>query len=738
MTLTYRLELFDEDGSNPRARWSCDGSAPAERRLDRAELTALVEELDVSYGPRQPATAVAGQSLYRWLDGPTERWLQSARATEEPITLYVSSGERLRGLPWEAMFDKGFLSVDSARPISPVRVASPRPGTPREAANRPLRVLFMATAPRGVQPELDFEAEEAEILQAGLGQVEVVVEESGSLDGLATVVQYEPEPFDVIHLSGHGIITPRGPRFVMENATGDRHDASADDIAGALRNHWPRLIFLSSCSSGQSGDAGQVASMAEALVKAGAPAVLGWARPVGDHAATRLAASLYRALGRGESIVVAVAEARRAMFEAKPPSPVWHLLRLYADGTPLTPVVTPPMTKGRARLKPLRADSLFLDNEGTVKVATRESFVGRRRDIQALLRGLRPLDGSVDVAGAVLHGMGGLGKSSLAARLLERMRPTHPHHAVWVGKIDADEIRTLTSRISLSADANDQVNQLLNRESASLADRLRYILDGPLSSGSDSCVFVFDDFEDGNLEPDGNGGHQCTAAALEVLNAFADATERTGSPSRVLVTSRYSFPLPQRTRFALAPVGPLEGADLLKKLRSTQHLGPLTRLDADVTRRVIEAAAGVPRLIERLDDVIENDADGLDALLDKIEATQVEYRDELLLEGLLWNQPADVRRLLALATVYEIAVPKQAIQALLPDESIDGRLAAAVGAGLLQAGLHPSTDERRYLVSALARPLIDGTPERLTKDDLLATQKLAAEALYALWVTDGQ
>lgn len=739
MSVTYRFELFDADGDNPRGIWSRDGSDRLEeRQLDRAEVTGLIEAVERVYAADRPDVVAVGESLYRWLDGRTERWLQAVQAMEQPITLVVPGGERLRGLPWETLFDTGFLCVDTACPISPVRSASARASVLRGPANRPLRVLFMASSPLGVLPELNFEAEEAEILRAGLGQVEVVVEESGSLEGLASVVAGADEPFDVIHLSGHGEIATLGPRFVMEDAAGARQDASADDIARALLHHWPRLLFVSGCSTGQATDTGLVASMAEALVKAGAPAVLAWALPVGDRAATRLAASLYQSLGRGESVVVAVSDARRALFDARPPNPAWHLLRLYADRSPLPPIVTPPRTKNRARISPAQSHSLFLDKEGRIKVATRESFVGRRRDVQRLLAQLRPRDGSVTVQGAVLHGMGGLGKSSLAARLLDRIGPTHPHQAVWVGKIAPDEIKALTSKINLKPDQDHQVNQLLNHESDSLADRIRYILSGPLASTSDSCMFVFDDFENGNLEPDGTGGFQCTAEALEVLNAFGTAIQRTGSPSRVLVTSRHNFPLPKQLRFDRASVGALEGTDLLKKLTSTRHLGPLSTLDPDFLERAIAAGAGIPRLIERLDDVIDNDPDDLPTLLTKIEHAELEYREELLLTSLLSAQRSEVRRLLALATVYEIAVPLPAVHALVPEGDIRVEVESAVNAGLLQAGIHPTTNEVRYLVSSLVRPLVNQTAERLSDQDLQATQVLAAQALYKQWVADGE
>ena len=737
MTETISVELFDADGTNPRIRWARNGTPPVERRLDRAEvdrLVGLAQEYRVDPLPGSELQRIGG-ALYGWLDGPNERWLARARADEEPIVLYLTGEERLRAVPWEALHEGGFLCVDPFRPLIPVRSASVRGATASPpAGNRPLRVLFMATSPTDVQPVLDFEAEEAEILQASPGLVEVVVEESGTLSGLSQTASRPREPFDVIHLSGHGTLTSDGPRFVMEDDTGLAQLASADDIAQALNRHWPRLLFVSGCWTGDATDAGLVESLAEALVRAGAPAVLGWGLPVGDMAASSLAAALYQALGRGESLAEAVAIARRALFTQ--PSREWHLLRLFADRTPLARLVTAPGNPGRTLLQIRPAQSLFLDPEGQVRVATQESFVGRRRDLQTLLRDLRPANPTSGPQGAVIHGMGGLGKSSLTSRLLERMRPTHPLRAVWTGKIDATEITTkLADQLNLDRDTDLTVKQLLNTDGASLADKLRYILQQPLADASHQCVFVFDDFENGNLDPDGQGGHQLGPEALDVLTAFATAINRSGSSSRIVVTSRYNFHRSGSIRLTQLPIAELQGTDLKKMLRGTRHLGPLSTLDPTLKQTAITAAAGIPRLINGIDDLINADAATAD-LLSAIERTQVEYRDQLVLQALLDAQPEGVRRLLALASVYRIAVPLDAIRALHPDADTD--IAAAVNSGLLQAGIHPATNETRYLVSPLLHPLLLETTEYPTADQFVATQALAARALSTLWLDDAQ
>jgi hypothetical protein len=732
---TYRFELFDAGGSNPRLRWFTPDGRMVERPLSRGEVEGLIARVATGYQTSAPDLAGLGAEMYRWLDGPTERWLQAARAKQQPMLLYVDVEERLRGLPWELLFAEGYLAVHPTRPVMPVRAASVRDSGARLAANRPLRVLFMASSPLGVEPVLDFEGEEAVILDAAKGRVEVVVEESGSLSGLkATLSWFGSGYFDVLHLSGHGIIESAGPRFVMEDDEGRRADASAEDIADAAEGVWPGLVFLSGCHTGGSPEAGLLASMAEALVDAGASAVLGWALPVGDVSASSLAATLYRELGGGAEIPDAVTAARRALFDGR--SGYWHLLRLYADRSRLGPVVTPLGSRGRVRLRTRAASTFFLDAEGRVKVAERASFVGRRRELQTLLRVLRPDDPTEGPQIALLHGMGGLGKSSLAARLLDRIRITHAAHAVWVGKIDPLSVEALTQRLTLTDPEVDQkVSDLLGRDTIPLADRLRYVLDGPLADTP--CVFVFDDFEDGNLEPDGLGQYRCTAEALQVLQAFGTAISRTGSPSRVVITSRYDFPLPAGVQVVPLQIGQLEGADLEKKLRLTENLGPTSRVDPALRERAIGAAAGIPRLLERLDSLVGMELGDLDARLAAIEKAQVGYREELTLQKLLDAQSSEVRRAIALAAVYEIAVPVDAILALSPDQPISDDVQAAAGVGLIQAGLHPSTGEVRYLVSTLLAPLLDAMPERLNDDELRQAQARGARFLYQRWVNSG-
>jgi tetratricopeptide (TPR) repeat protein len=73
-------------------------------------------------------------------------------------------------------------------------------------------------------------------------------------------------------------------------------------------------------------------------------------------------------------------------------------------------------TRKRSLVPATQGTKAFLDRERRVPVAAAGMFVGRRQELQRVLRALR----SGERAGVLLHGQGRLGKSSLAARIADR------------------------------------------------------------------------------------------------------------------------------------------------------------------------------------------------------------------------------------------------------------------------------------------------------------------------------
>jgi len=714
---TYRFESFD---SAHLRFYDPDGRFIESRPL--AGISEFIDEVETGYATVSPNLERLGRRLYEWLDGPTERWMEKVLPGPQGVAVNVDVAEGLRHLPWELLMRDGvFLCANATRPFTPVRRVS-QDTREVEPANRPLRVLFMACAPEHVDPPLDYEGEERVILEATRNRpIELVVEESGSLTGLREQMEwYGPGYFDVFHLTGHADARDGKPRFVMEDELGFRYDASAEEVAEAFSGNWPRLVFLSGCRTGQAPARGTVPSMAEALVRAGAPAVLGWALPVGDVSASRAAASLYEHLAVGKTIDEAIARARRELLENR--SAYWHLLRLYADATPLLPIVTPLGTRGRAALPVREASSEFLD-AGKVEVCPRDRFVGRRRAIQRCLRVLRSVQGQDDYAeGVLLHGMGGLGKSSLAARLCDRMHDYR--RVVMVGRLDEDGfLRAFSSKLE-----DPDAIATLQQAGLPLQQRLRRVLHLHLSSTPH--LFVFDDFER-SLDETGTV-HVLMPAARDVLVPLLAAIREANSTSRVIVTSRYTFPLAGPARLVEQGLETMRGAELEKKTSRLEGFTETRKTDPDLFARARTVGAGNPRLLDRLDAVLADAGTDASSILSALEAKSAEFREELLLSTLLAQQEPAFRRFVALASIYDLPVGRDAIEAVAGTD-LAAHLERAVGLSLVDRGHDPEDGTPRYYVSELVGPLVQTELDDLERRD---AQARTAEFLYHQWAED--
>lgn len=169
------------------------------------------------------------------------------------------------------------------------------------------------------------------------------------------------------------------------------------------------------------------------------------------------------------------------------------------------------------------AESEFLDGRNTVRVASRRSFVGRRRVLQACIRSLR----GRDTVGVWLHGMGGLGKSSVAARLCDRL--SEMKRLVIVGALDEGN---LVSKIGRSL-ASSELRSVVQGNSEELFYRLRSVL----MDCDETLLIVLDDFEQ-NLEPSG-AEYKVKELAAKVLRDLVEAIGESGREHRIVVTCRY-------------------------------------------------------------------------------------------------------------------------------------------------------------------------------------------------------
>jgi hypothetical protein len=393
----------------------------------------------------------------------------------------------------------------------------------------------------------------------------------------------------------------------------------------------------------------------------------------------------------------------------------WHLLRLFVAGGPPPALVTSPNTSGR--IPPVMAShsGRFLDkrlNAGRA-IVDRQDFIGRRRPLQRFIRALRGHD---HPAGVVIFGVGGIGKSSLACRILDRLGEMFDD-VVHVGMLDEPGLLTSLEAIHDIDAAQQSALQSVN---VPLKFRLRKFLDLRAKAGLRPMLLVLDDFEQ-NL-PLVDNQPRITVTSQAVMEAIVWAIE--GSPAnRCLVTSRYALTTTQGARFYQEQLVAMGRAEQEKKLiQLERYRGGVETLNPHLDRM----ADGNPRLMEQLDLALKDESHDPGALTPKLETIEIDFREQLLAANLAAGLPEPTRRLLAGLLVYEQPVPIEAIIPLFPDRAagdLQAALAAASVVGLVE--IDPQPAGHHYRVPRLLGPVL--------KPDLSPLVEAAASTLLDLW-----
>lgn len=722
-----------------------------------------------------PALLAIGQQIHDWLNGSSFFLARALNSVQNPalIEFGVSRNDcdqepakALLDAPWELLASEGrFWALRTDLAFCPVRrigsaIAPPAPGGSR------LGLVFMAAAPHGAE-NLDYEAEEASILTAthNLG-LDLAVEESGTLDLLSACVAREKP--DVIQISCHGTLLPQ-PGLLLEDDIGDPAFISADLLALQLASHHPRLLFLSACETAQADPV--LPSLARSLVLAGTPAVLGWAAPVGDGEATLFASLLYDGLAKGLDLAHSLALARLQLADhdrlpasgtAAPRSRDWHLARLFLSAGGGGALAT--AGGCRRHLGQGKAAKAFLDTKGKqVPVAGELEFVGRRREIQKILREFRAPAGDRQ-SGVFIHGVGRQGKSSLAARVARRLEHTHETVVIY-RRYDAPCIlRTLAERLATPA-VTEIVNRHLPRVDAnksSLLPALTELLEGPCAQaaghGAKPVLLIIDDFEQALIPRPAQGADQTaspghilkpdyTDSILALLLAFESAT----TDSLLLFTSRFQFTclrdgrdLASTDHLLHVPLHGMNEREAQKQAQAKLRIPEIARLVAKLPpksrgalpkqlARVVSTARGNPGLQDLLFTLAVHDPAACDRCLAQMETYLAsgalpekdavrEFLENVVLKALAGLLSPAQRDLLRASTLFELPVPEPVMRKLA--ESLPGMIPAntpqspspaqaatdrllALGLWELYEDLHdPQTPA--LAVNALVRPMAGG------------------------------
>ena len=331
----------------------------------------------------------------------------------------------LAGLPWEALPRPDGRGPLALHPL--VSVYRKADAAAARVLPGPLRIVVAIAAPdTGGGAVLDYERELRNVLAA----VRAARQDAADVRVVpfATLAAIREEldrgPAHVLHISGHG-----SPGLLyLENEDGSARPVTADEFLDQAipAGRMPPVITLSACYTDAAASE-DGASFAARLCARGAAAVIATETSITDTYATRLLARVYGTLAQASDpdVVGALSEARRQVQAELETSPdrrdnelaglgEWAAVTvLAASGS--VPVLDPGRT-APAVSQPLRPRIAGL--------AAREDwyFVGRRREQRHW-----PADlASPQLAGIVVHGIGGTGKTTLAAEITTRLLDREP------------------------------------------------------------------------------------------------------------------------------------------------------------------------------------------------------------------------------------------------------------------------------------------------------------------------
>ena len=233
------------------------------------------------------------------------------------IQLRIDPSE-LNILPWEYMYDPRLDQAFSLSSRTPI-LRTPKVIYPYNAVSidLPLNVLAVISNPTNL-PSLNVEQEIKNLEKAFK---ECQYKNLIALDFVVNPTrekmqdQLRQKAYQIIHYVGHGSYNSEANEgyIFFCNADGTQVPCSSQQFIPLIANHHIKMVMLNACHSASSGNNLNSSSIAQRFVQQGIPAVLAMQGNISDKSAIVFSQEFYRMLANGDSLEIALSEARLAM-----------------------------------------------------------------------------------------------------------------------------------------------------------------------------------------------------------------------------------------------------------------------------------------------------------------------------------------------------------------------------------------------------------------------------------------
>lgn len=650
------------------------------KKLETATLSPKSEEtFHIDFGQELYRKVLAGN-----LGNYFSKRLGEAEAEGKGLRVSLQFDEEaseLATLPWEFLHDgEDFLVARRDLLLSRL------PSNLRKIQSKPLesilRMLVVVSSPHDSScAPLDAEKERERILEAIDKlyidhKIEVDFTDEATFE---TIQSYLNErDYHIVHFTGHGRQSDGHGYLILENDEGGIREVDNQVISDLFAGRGIRLVVLSACQS---------ADLANKLIIKKIPAVVAMQYSVMDKSATWFASAFYQALANDKSVDLAMTEARIAMRNAEEANgvdfatPILYLLDpdcLHVDR------IKP--TSSELFQKPMMLGDIQVMHKG---------FIGRQRELRILQKAFM----SGIKRAAIIHGWGGIGKTVLATRLALGMN--HYFEGVFGYKCN------LQTR---PEDILNGLNALLILAGISTLNQILY---QPMPLQAKTAVLVnilnqrrfliiLDNFESCLNES------RTKIADPELQQFIEHLLNATATSTKYIITTRYDFdPLPGRLTGAIEHL-PLPEMPFYDAVWLMNNHAELAKLDLKKKEEIYRAIGGHPWTIGMF--ARHASINTVDGLLMELEPLKRELRDFTLFDKSYSMLDEPSKELLLRASIFEEAVPIDALRWMMGDEKNPSPFADKLLEKPLQWGLMVRQDgweEAVYSVHTLVREFVE-------------------------------
>ncbi len=607
------------------------------------------------------------------------------RKIEELLLVVSSDDEAVRNLPWEMTLSllfpsrmgeaKQHLMANSfglVRSTEPSLAAFQMQGD--SLSDAPLKLLFITALPENLGERdkmLEIEHEQRKLIEAiggleatGDQRPKIVIEflDNASLGEIDLALGKRSH--DIVHISGHGAYLAEAKQGILylENDEGDEQQVRGDELAAVLRRHTcVRLLLLSACETAVAGEHG----MAEQLARFGIPAVLAMRFAVTDPAATLFTSAFYEQLARGATLTHALAHAREALWrtvqQRRSDAPQHaHLAEWFtpvAHQNQYLGALADPNRYRTDRYNDFYPKSTFLKTVQTKLIG--QGFIGRKRYLIQLRQCFR------QNRHACLHGLGGLGKTTLAEAFADNYRKRYGHDVLMFRNGVQIEEKTILDRIfaqwksALSPDefVAEELKQYLDNKDAPPLQKLQTVLANCLTGRK--TILIFDNFED--VQRGDEDALQQSIGSEHLREFLLYLVEHAPPGCHLLFTTRYRVADFEGVVQHLA----LDKMTYAEQYRHFNFSETLRHIPMPRRVSIHQRLDGHPRAFEFLEGMMLKDPQfdwsKLDASVDKVEARVFE---NLLLERIDARLNATERAMFETTCVFVTRSPLAALAAV--------------------------------------------------------------------------